>query len=54
MECRIIAGNLFMRPQSILSLRGAADLDKREQVRICFTSAFLVGSMTVPGLCLCL
>ncbi|KAL0039508.1 hypothetical protein WJX77_000232 [Trebouxia sp. C0004] len=28
---RVIAGNLFMKPQSILSLRGAADLDKREQ-----------------------
>ena len=32
LTCRIIAGNLFMKPQSILSLRGAADLDKREQV----------------------
>jgi len=32
LACRIIAGNLFMKPQSILSLRGAADLDKREQV----------------------
>ena len=31
-ECRFIAGAMFLRPQQILSLRGAADLDRREQV----------------------
>ncbi len=31
--CRVLAGNMFLRPQQILSLRGAADLDKREQAR---------------------
>ncbi|KAL3134038.1 hypothetical protein ABBQ32_008470 [Trebouxia sp. C0010 RCD-2024] len=28
---RVIAGNMFLRPQEILSLRGAADLDRQEQ-----------------------
>ena len=32
LHCRVIAGNMFLRPQEILSLRGAADLDKLEQV----------------------
>lgn len=31
-----------MRPQSILSLRGAADLDKREQVRVCYMTLQLI------------
>lgn len=32
--CRFIAGAMFLRPQQILSLRGAADLDRREQVSV--------------------
>lgn len=43
---------MFLRPQQILSLRGAADLDRREQVSFPGAPAPLLGLFLTPSTCL--